>query len=126
FSMRKSYKMQHENSMKSIEEYVNSIVAESKSLQVAKSAGVDVARSVCEAANGNWLYARLLMEDVVRQTTLAKLRSRLLSLPTGLNELYDTILNDSVRFFEDYEDDLQSAKLIYQWVCLARLPRPMS
>ncbi|KAI0440991.1 hypothetical protein F4803DRAFT_439516 [Xylaria telfairii] len=104
--------------------FVENGVKSSKSLQAAEADGCGVIHSICEAADGHWLYARLLLEEAKRQPTLGRLKSRLQALPKGINNLYTRILREREREFED--DDLKLAKTIYAWVCLARAPRQMT
>ncbi|KAF2186004.1 hypothetical protein K469DRAFT_687434 [Zopfia rhizophila CBS 207.26] len=107
-----------------ISDYVTTGIQSLASLKAAQNAGLGVIRRICDAADGHWLYARFLLEDSKRQPTLARLKERLETLPKGLTELYSQILNDSEHSFDG--EDLHFARTIYSWVCLARVPKPMT
>lgn len=54
--------------------------------------GLRVVNRTTEEADGLWLYARLLLDEIERAPSRQVVESSLDSLPNGLEELYDHIL----------------------------------
>jgi hypothetical protein len=119
-----SYRMSSYDTKDYIPGYVRAGVARSRSLKAAVAAGLDVSDVIIKASAGHWLYARLALEDAMRQPTLGLLKQNLLNMPGDLSKLYSKILVERQRLLD--ENEVRMAKIIFEWVCVARIPRPLS
>lgn len=74
----------------------------------------EVVKKVSDNANGLWLYARLMVDEIKRAPSKERLQKRLNSLPQGLRNLYTQILLS--REEEMTEDMRHFAKYLYIWI----------
>jgi hypothetical protein len=73
-----------------------------------------VVNSISQQADGLWLYARLLMDDIARAPSRKAVTACLSSLPLGLSELYDRIIQENNGRLSDYERIF--AQWFYVWL----------
>ncbi|EAW17002.1 ATP-binding protein [Aspergillus fischeri NRRL 181] len=73
-----------------------------------------VANRISKQADGLWLYARLLMDDIARAPSRKVVTECLSSLPLGLSELYDRIIQENNGRLFDYER--RFALWFYVWL----------
>lgn len=74
----------------------------------------EVATQVSEKADGLWLYARLLIDDIERAPSRKVIEGKLMSLPGGLTDLYSRILREGEARLLDYERAF--AQYLYAWL----------
>ena len=72
------------------------------------------ADQICTAAQGLWLYARLMIDEIQRLPNLAMIRQKLRDIPRGLQQLYTQILTTLVSTIDDWQ--LAVAQQIFLWV----------
>jgi hypothetical protein len=73
-----------------------------------------VAASVSKAADGLWLYARLMMDDIDRSPSDGQVLKQMKVLPKGFTELYTRILETNEKSFTSIE--LKFAQQLYLWL----------
>ncbi|KAF7158752.1 hypothetical protein CNMCM5623_003916 [Aspergillus felis] len=73
-----------------------------------------IANRISKQADGLWLYARLLMDDIARAPSRKAVTACLSSLPQGLSELYDRIIQENNGRLSDYER--RFAQWFYVWL----------
>ncbi|GIK05275.1 hypothetical protein Aspvir_009379 [Aspergillus viridinutans] len=73
-----------------------------------------VADRISKQADGLWLYARLLMDDIARAPSRKAVTACLSSLPLGLSELYDRIIQENNGPLSEYER--RFAQWFYVWL----------
>lgn len=76
--------------------------------------GKKVADHVASAAEGVWLYARLMMDDIDRLPSVGQIQKQLNVLPTGFTELYTQIIRTTEAKFNPIE--LKLAQQLHLWV----------
>ena len=69
---------------------------------------------ICSAAQGLWLYARLMLDEIQQLPNLAMIRQKLQNIPRGLQQLYTQILTTLVSTVNDWQ--LAVAQQIFLWV----------
>ncbi|KAL6715489.1 hypothetical protein ACLMJK_006450 [Lecanora helva] len=69
---------------------------------------------IASEADGLWLYARLMLDELERLPSAALIQRNLRFLPHGLTQLYTQILRSKETTFTDME--LQFAQQIYLWL----------
>jgi hypothetical protein len=72
-----------------IEIYINSRIQRSNKLR-HPSVVEDVKRVILSRAEGRFLYVRLMLDELERETSVATLRRRLNAFPATLNEYYES------------------------------------
>lgn len=72
-----------------------------------------VVREVSQAADGLWLYARLILDEIERLPSAVFIQRHLRNVPRGLTQLYTQILQAKESRFTDVE--LMFAQQIYLW-----------
>ncbi|KAI1378425.1 hypothetical protein F4677DRAFT_394594 [Hypoxylon crocopeplum] len=75
-------------------------------------------RKIVERSQGMFLYARLVLEIVMKQDTVAKARQETKSLPKGLEEVYCRILQK----FGEENSESDAIRTILSWVGCAVTP----
>ncbi|RHZ55535.1 uncharacterized protein CDV56_101100 [Aspergillus thermomutatus] len=78
------------------------------------SLGEQVANRISRQADGLWLYAQLLMDDIERAPSRKAVTACLSSLPQGLSEVYDRIVQENTGRLSDYER--RFAQWFYVWL----------
>ena len=73
-----------------------------------------VIHQVSDAADGLWLYARLMLDEVQRMPSAASVRRHLQKVPRGLTQLYSQILRTKESTFTEVH--LKLAQLIFLWI----------
>ncbi|KAI0377665.1 hypothetical protein F5Y04DRAFT_263916 [Hypomontagnella monticulosa] len=76
--------------------------------------GKKVADHVAIAAEGVWLYGRLMMDDIDRLPSVGQIQKQLHVLPTGFTELYTQIIRTIETKFNPIE--LRLAQQLHLWV----------
>jgi hypothetical protein len=82
---RRSYEMSCNDTKGYIPSFVKAGVGRSPSLKAAQAAGLDVCGAITDASAGHWLYARLALEDAMRQPTLGLLKQSIYNMPNNLS-----------------------------------------
>jgi hypothetical protein len=100
----------------SIDRYIKERVERNPILRNSKL-GQEVATSVSKAANGLWLYARLMMDDIDRSPSDGQVLKQMNTLPRGFTELYTRILKTNETSFTPIE--LKLAQQLYLWLDVA-------
>ena len=105
--------MEEQRGDRSIQSYVESRVAQIKIISGDKLGKV-VALKVSRAADGLWLYARLMMDEIEKLPTKALIQRHLTEKPHGLTHLYTQILqNSEVNLNQAH---LELAQQIFLWL----------
>jgi len=101
------------STQKPIRQYVSHRVLRMKTLH---DDGLDqvVVRHVSREADGLWLYARLMLDEIESLLSAALVRRHLQSIPHGLTQLYTQILRSKESTFT--ATDLTFAQQIYLWL----------
>ncbi|KAI0169368.1 hypothetical protein GGR52DRAFT_518637 [Hypoxylon sp. FL1284] len=80
--------------------------------------GTDIGRNVTDfiasPANGLWLYAKLMMDDIDRLPSVGQIRKQLNVLPKGFTELYTQIIKTTEADFNAIE--LRLAQQLHLWI----------
>ncbi|KAK5958349.1 glycoside hydrolase 15 protein [Knufia fluminis] len=76
-----------------------------------------ITAAVVEKADGLWLYAKPILDEVQCAPSEARLRARLSDLPKGLTDLYTSILKDRAAHLSD--DEKAFCGEIYLWLDLS-------
>ncbi|KAI1209282.1 uncharacterized protein F4807DRAFT_102421 [Annulohypoxylon truncatum] len=79
-----------------------------------KVIGKQVADYVVSAAQGLWLYARLMMDDIDRLPSIGQIQKQLAMLPKGFTELYTQIIRTTEANYSPIE--LKLAQQLYLWI----------
>ncbi|OJD34180.1 zinc finger protein [Diplodia corticola] len=79
-----------------------------------------LAALVCEKADGMFLYAKLVMENLSNQVSRAMLKKEMGKIPPTLNEIYDRILHRLLH--ESSSPDQQITKTLLSWLLCAKRP----
>ncbi|KAI3319310.1 hypothetical protein HD806DRAFT_290164 [Xylariaceae sp. AK1471] len=96
-----------------INKYIKTRVERNPILRNSKL-GPEVASYVSDAANGLWLYARLMMDDIDRSPSDGQVLKQMKTLPKGFTELYTRILKTNEISFTPIE--LKLAQQLYLWL----------
>lgn len=108
--------MKAEFSSHHLREYVGTRVQELGAIANTDFAH-EVIDRIAESADGLWLYARLMVDEIERAPSKELVERRLNSLPHSLSELYSQILRScEVRMTEDQRE---FAKHVYIWLDLS-------
>lgn len=121
---RRSYELSSNDTKYYIPSFIKAGIARSSSLKAAEVAGLNVCGAITDASAGHWLYAKLALEDAMRQPTLGLLKQSIYNMPSSLSKLYSKLLIEHQRHLD--ENEIRMAKIIYEWVCIARIPKPLS
>lgn len=73
-----------------------------------------VADYVASAAQGLWLYARLMMDDIDRLPSIGQIQRQLTVLPKGFTELYTQIIRTTEANYNSIE--LKLAQQLHLWI----------
>ena len=76
-----------------------------------------VVSQVSDAADGLWLYARLMLDEIESLPSAALIHRNLQNIPHGLTQLYTQILRSKEARFSDIH--LRFAQQIYLWLDVA-------
>ncbi|KAL4880757.1 hypothetical protein BJY04DRAFT_218914 [Aspergillus karnatakaensis] len=93
--------------------YVRERVSQIQHLQTT-TLGKDVLGGVSAAADGSWLYARLILDEIERLPSPASVARQLKDIPSGLVELYQTIFTTIGKSLTPTE--LYLAQYLFIWV----------
>lgn len=97
----------------SIKRYIHSRVRNNPIIS-----GTDIGREVTDfialAANGLWLYARLMMDEIDRLPSVGQIQKQLKVLPRGFTELYTQIIRTTEVDFNPIE--LRLAQQLHLWI----------
>lgn len=96
-----------------IHKYIDHRVLEMKTLSDGVL-GLIVTRQVSRAADGLWLYARLMLDEIENLPSAALIRRHLRSVPQGLTQLYTQILRSKEATFTAV--DVLFAQQLYLWL----------
>ncbi|KAF7122048.1 hypothetical protein CNMCM5793_000003 [Aspergillus hiratsukae] len=96
-----------------IRSYVHRRIQEIPSI-AGTSLGEQVTNTISKQADGLWLYARLMMDDIERAPSRKAITECLSSLPQGLSEVYDRIIQENNGRLSDYER--RFAQWFYLWL----------
>ena len=72
------------------------------------------ADEVCNAAQGLWLYARLILDEIEHLPNITMIQRQLQNIPRGLQQLYTQILTTLASTIDDWQ--LEVARQIFLWV----------
>jgi hypothetical protein len=97
----------------SIESYVKERLREIKSLGEHRHDD-QLAESISNAADGLWLVARLLLDELHHAPSLGEVRRQISGLPHGLRSLYSSILSAKDKTFSDVQ--LAMAQELFLWI----------
>jgi nucleoside phosphorylase len=73
-----------------------------------------VLREVSAAADGSWLYARLMMDEIQRLPSAASVQRQLENIPNGLVQLHSRIFATMEKSFSPLE--LRLSQQVFMWV----------
>lgn len=73
-----------------------------------------VADEVCSAAQGLWLYARLMLDEIQHLPNIAMIQHQLRNIPRGLQQLYTQILTTLESKIDNWQ--LSVAQQIFLWI----------
>ncbi|KAI0882326.1 uncharacterized protein GGS22DRAFT_170690 [Annulohypoxylon maeteangense] len=76
--------------------------------------GRQVSNHVASAAQGLWLYARLMMDDIDRLPSIGQIQKQLTILPKGFTELYTQIIRTTEANYNPIE--LKLAQQLHLWI----------
>ncbi|KAI0141528.1 hypothetical protein GGR57DRAFT_509178 [Xylariaceae sp. FL1272] len=96
-----------------IEEYIKHRIGRNSNLHNT-TLGAKVISRVSQAANGLWLYARLMMDDIDRSLSANQILRQLATLPAGFTELYTRMLRAKEASFTPTE--LKLARQLHLWL----------
>lgn len=74
----------------------------------------ETADEVCNAAQGLWLYARLMLDEIKHLPNIIMIQHQLRNIPRGLQQLYTQILTTLASTIDDWQ--LGVAQQIFLWV----------
>ncbi|PQE19469.1 Vegetative incompatibility HET-E-1 protein [Rutstroemia sp. NJR-2017a WRK4] len=83
--------------------------------------GNEVYNVVASAADGLWLYARLMMDEIERLPSAAAIRRQLQDLPTGLVQLYEQIFSTMEKSFTPLQ--LNLCRQVFLWIEMSTFVR---
>ena len=95
-----------------IQKYVDHRVLQMKTLSDGVL-GLIVIRQISRAADGLWLYARLMLDEIERLPSAALIQRHLRNIPRGLTELYTQILRSKESTFTPI--DVKFAQQVLLW-----------
>ena len=72
------------------------------------------ADEVCSAAQGLWLYARLMLDEIQHLPNITMIQRQLRNIPRGLQQLYTQILTTQASTIDNWQ--LGVAQQIFLWV----------
>jgi len=96
--------------------YVDNRVAKCKNIHDTPL-GLRVKSEVTAAANGLWLYARLMMDEIQRLPSKPSIERQLLNIPRGLSELYQQIFDAKGTILD--ERQMVLAQHVFLWIDMA-------
>jgi hypothetical protein len=102
-----------QNCRSSIESYVKERLCHIKSLGEHRYDD-QLARSISNAADGLWLVARLLIDELHLAPSLGEVRRQISGLPHGLRSLYSSILSAKDKTFSEVQ--LAMAQELFLWI----------
>ena len=87
-------------------------------MRVLSSEGLQhlTVEKVCRAAQGLWLYARLILDEIQHLPNITMIEYQLQNIPRGLHRLYTQILRTLALTVDDWE--LKVAQQIFLWLDL--------
>jgi hypothetical protein len=97
----------------SIEPYVKERLADINSLGRHRY-DVQLAESIINAAEGLWLFARVLLDELHHAPSLGEVQRQIAGLPHGLRSLYTSILIAKENSFSDIQ--LKMAQELFLWI----------
>lgn len=96
-----------------IEAYITKRVYDNINLR-GSDLGRRVIDKVSSAADGLWLYARLMMDEIARMASSALIERQLQAVPLGLTQVYTQILRSSEQNFS--QEQIKFAQQIFLWL----------
>lgn len=112
FSFDKNIELESQSIYQAIHKYIDHRVLQMRTIPDTVL-GMMVVRQVSGAADGLWLYARLMLDEIERLPSAALIRRHLRNVPHGLTQLYTQMLQSKESWFT--EIDLAFAQQIYIW-----------
>ncbi len=108
-----------------IQKYIDHRVLQMKTLSEGVL-GLIVVRQITRAADGLWLYARLMLDEIEKLPSTTLIQRHLRNIPQGLTQLYTQILRSKESTLTPI--DLKFAQQVLLWFdisdyCSAYLPR---
>lgn len=95
--------------------YVKQRVAQFQHIR-ATPLGEQLFKEFSAATEGSWLYAKLLLDEIERLPSPASVARHLRSIPTGLVQLYHTVLSTAEKSLSPAE--LNMAQQLFIWIDL--------
>ena len=113
FSCDEDLILESQSSKRPIQEYIENRAQDFKSLCDVPLRMI-VVRYVSRAADGLWLYARLMLDEIEKLPSIEIIKRHLQNIPQGLTQLYTQILQSKEARFT--EIDLLFAQQIFLWL----------
>ena len=93
--------------------YVEEQIAE-LDLPVTVEQREEIRTAVETSSGGLWLFARLMIDEIRKASSIAEVFEQIQTVPDGLAQLYNTILQNRERSFN--KTNMRMAEQIYLWV----------
>ena len=116
FSFDEDLLFNSDTSKQPIQKYVDHRVLQMKTLSDGVL-GLIVVRQITRAADGLWLYARLMLDEIERLPSAALIQRHLRNVPHGLLQLYTQLLRSKESTFTVM--DLKFAQQVLLWFDLS-------
>lgn len=105
----------HENSQP-IERYVGEKIAD-LSLPITAEQREEIRIAVKVSCGGLWLFAKLMIDEIRKASSIAEVFEQIQTVPDGLAQLYNTILQNREKSFSKI--NIRMAQQIYLWIRMA-------
>ena len=113
FSFDKTITLDAHSADKQVRKYIDHRVSRIETIS-GSDLGKMVVREISSAADGLWLYARLMLDDIQRFPSKALIQRHLRNIPHGLSQLYTQVLRSKERMFSPVH--LKFAQQVFLWL----------
>ena len=99
--------------------YIHHLLSDNPAMHLSNDQSKLIESTVQSKANGLFIYAKLMMDEILANAKNANIEALLGSLPMGMDEMYTTLLSEHSR---RSGVDAKIQKLILQWITHATRP----
>ena len=96
-----------------LEKYVSKQIQELK-LPITEKQREDIRTTITTGSSGLWLFAKLIIEELSKASSIAEVYEQIKTVPDGLAQLYNTILQNREKHFSKMQ--IKMASQVYLWL----------